>query len=213
MIGRPSVLVRLFIHLSSINRTHVLSLSGLLPATLFSDALLLALLCISSTIKDLQFVLFSHHSRTDIPRSLHNQRANISTCTGHTDVVWAVDWSPDGKRVVSASQDKRVQVWDETTGNTILSYQGHTAGVLGVAWSPDGKYIVSCGRDATVQVWDATTGNPMFIYRGHTANVWAVSWSHDGRRVASGGRDTTVQIWDSMTGDHVFLYTHHIGTI
>ena len=63
----------------------------------------------------------------------------------HTGGVNAVEWSPDGKRIVSGSDDHTSQVWDASTGGHILIYRGHSDVVLAVAWSFDGKHIASGG--------------------------------------------------------------------
>jgi WD40 repeat protein len=54
-----------------------------------------------------------------------------------------VAFSPDGKRLASACQDKTVRVWDAQTGQELLSLKGHTAKVNSVAYSPDGKRLAS----------------------------------------------------------------------
>ena len=68
--------------------------------------------------------------------------------------VYAVAWSPDGKRFAFASEDKTVQVWDTLTNRKLFTFQ-HTAPVRVMAWSPDGKYIASGGDDVTIQLWIA----------------------------------------------------------
>jgi eukaryotic-like serine/threonine-protein kinase len=75
--------------------------------------------------------------------------------SGHSDYVSAVAWSPDGKRIASASGDHSVQVWDAASGGHVLTYRGHSGDVFSLAWSPDGKNIVSGSLDRTVQVWQA----------------------------------------------------------
>jgi WD40 repeat protein/tRNA A-37 threonylcarbamoyl transferase component Bud32 len=122
---------------------------------------------------------------------------------GHTRKVMAVDWSPDGSKVVSGAQDNTVRVWSippmnqsvTLDGTSLLVYRGHIDWVLAVAWSPDGSKIASAGRDKTVQVWDATYGKLLFTYRGHTGPVNSLAWSLDSTFIASASDDKTVQVW------------------
>jgi len=70
---------------------------------------------------------------------------------GHSTYVWSVAWSPDGTRIVSASQDGTVQIWNADT----FFHKGEAAYVRSVAWSSDGIRIASASQDGTVQVWSA----------------------------------------------------------
>lgn len=74
---------------------------------------------------------------------------------GHTDVVDAVAWSPDGQHIASGSYDNTAQVWNAMDGSHAFTYTGHPGSVSAVAWSPNGRRIASGSNDNTVQVWQA----------------------------------------------------------
>ena len=65
------------------------------------------------------------------------------TLKGHTDTVYSVTLTPDGKHAVSGSLDNTLRLWDLTTGVCVREFKGHTDPVCSVTLTPDGKHAVS----------------------------------------------------------------------
>jgi hypothetical protein len=96
--------------------------------------------------------------------------------------------TPDGRRVVSASADRTLKVWDLETGRPLATLEGHAYGVNACAVTPDGRQVVSASQDRTLKVWDLETYTCLVTHRGDAAyNAVATSATVIAAGDATGG--------------------------
>ncbi|KAF7366491.1 WD-REPEATS-REGION domain-containing protein [Mycena sanguinolenta] len=123
----------------------------------------------------------------------------------HTGPVISVAFSPNGKWIVSGTEDGTVCVWDAENGEMVTGpINGHTNRVNSVAFSPDSKQIVSSSNDNTVHIWDAESGEVVVgPFRGHTDWVNSVAFSPNGKQIVSGSHDNTICVWNAENGEMI----------
>ena len=141
------------------------------------------------------------------PRPLTTRRGS-GTSQGHgpsqpcSKVIpvsyWSAAFSPDGKRVVTASYDHTARVWDLSGPRPVaIVLEGHTDIVWSAAFSPDGKRVVTASWDHTARVWDLSGPRPVAtVLEGHTDFVLSAAFSPDGNRVVTASDDHTARVWD-----------------
>ena len=120
----------------------------------------------------------------------------LANSVRHDAAVTSAQFSPDGQRFVTASQDGTARLCDAQTGQAIGQPMKHTKPVNSAQFSPDGRRIVTASDDATAQLWDAATGQPIAQPLPHRASVISAQFSPDGQRVVTASDDGTAQLWD-----------------
>src|SRR5262249_53192330 len=121
---------------------------------------------------------------------------------GHKDRVEHAAYSPDGKRILTASRDGTVKAWDAGTGQELFTLKGHTATVYLAKFSPDGKRIVSASTDSTVRLWDAQAGKALLTIRVAHRRLLTLGFSQSGRLVQASGIGDRLDsmTWDAQSG-------------
>jgi WD40 repeat protein len=120
------------------------------------------------------------------------------TLKGHTNHVWSVAFSPDGKTLASGSGDAKIKLWNMASGKNTATLNTYTDYLHSVAFSPDGKTLASGSADQ-VKLWSVASGKNTATL-GHRDGVISVAFSPDGKTLASGSLDKTIKLWDVRSG-------------
>ena len=136
--------------------------------------------------------------------------------------VSSVDFSPDGKSILTGDYENSLKLWDSKTGKVIKTFNGHTNWIRSVAFSPDGREILSgsggvfgtdgkpvVGNDNTIRLWNVQTGREIRSYENNKEPILSVAFSSDGKEVLSGGDDDNVKLWDRNSGKQIHSMLGH----
>jgi len=117
----------------------------------------------------------------------------------HGARIMTLRFSPDGRRILTASDDNTARMWESSTGRLLFEIK-HAACVERASFSPDGRLFLTASRDGTACVWDTRDGRRVSRPMTHEGFVKAAEFCLAGDRVVTGSLDKTARVWDAMTG-------------
>lgn len=134
---------------------------------------------------------------------------------GHFDSMNALCYSPDGSRVVTASDDGKIKVWDVVSGFCLVTFSEHTSSVTAVQFAKRGQVLFSASLDGTVRAWDLIRFRNFRTFTA-TERIQFNSLAVDplGEIVVAGSQDTfEIQIWSVQTSQLLDTLAGHEGPI
>lgn len=133
--------------------------------------------------------------------------------SGHEGNVLSANYSPDGKRIVTVSEDRTAKVWDAKTGKELLAFKGHADGLTSAEFSPDGNRLLIVSKDGTAKVWDANSGQQVSSLGGEGLSLSEAVWSPDGKRIGTADKKEGAQLWDAESGAKISVMTGQLGAM
>jgi WD40 repeat protein len=122
--------------------------------------------------------------------------------------VTVIVMAPDGRTVVTGSDDGSLVLRAAGTGKDLRRFAGHQGGVEGAALSADGSRLAAACADGRVWLWETASGRRLHALKGHDKAALCVAFAPDGRTLASGGADGSIRLWDVERG----VERHRIAT-
>lgn len=173
------------------------------------SSLLLAMEAVQNTQPPLPNAIDALH------RSLPSMRL-LRTYFGHTDRVYGISYSPDGRLLASSSRDGSIKIWDASGATRdalytfIINPDPATHGAANVAFSPDGSLLAGVSGQGEIILWDTSTWQEIRrASNAHAGVIWGLAFSPDSRLLLTGGGDSLVKLWNASDLSEIHTFSEH----
>ncbi len=133
--------------------------------------------------------------------------------SGHIDKITAVNFSENDSKIITASLDNTVKLWDATTGDMLGSVRVESEGVRSAVFVRDGNQLVVAGGDGSVNIWDAKSGDQLSEITGPNPRISAMSISPDGEFCIAGYGSGDSEIWRIHSRTRPIRLPGHRGAV
>jgi WD40 repeat protein/tRNA A-37 threonylcarbamoyl transferase component Bud32 len=120
--------------------------------------------------------------------------------TAHEKQLGQVDFSADGKRLLTTGDDTTARMWETATGKLLQVFRGHADTVAHAISDREGKMVITASVDGTARVWDPATGEELRRMQ-HPSRVYSLALGPKGTLLVTGGHDRVVRVWDVASGE------------
>ena len=124
----------------------------------------------------------------------------IGAALQHHGAVHVANFSPDGKRLVTGSDDCHARIWEVSTSRELMPSLLHPSTVRQAIFSPDGRFVLTTCGDSAARIWDTGSAGGSTAQLRHSNEVTRAAWSPDGTLVATASSDHTAQLWLAPSG-------------